>query len=271
MKKVPPILEPLILLDKTKIKGLLKNKSIILELFESLDSTQKYLRELPKKKEIHICLAEHQTQGQGRFNRSWHSPFGQNISFSMVYPFAKDIGELSGLSLIISLCLAQSIEETCKLPQPILIKWPNDIMYDNQKLGGILIEIQAITHNICHTIIGIGLNINMLEDRDHIITQSWTSLRKITQQLHDRNLILANLINNLMLYLKNFTEQGFDYFIKEWTTRDYLANKPIGIKAGTQEIQGLAMGINNNGHLLIKLNETGVIKPFAAGETSVLK
>ena len=265
------LLEPLQLLDKTKIKRLLKNKSIVLDLFESVDSTQKYIRELSEKRKIHVCLAEHQTQGQGRFNRSWHSPFGQNIFFSMLYPLTKDISELGGLSLIMSLCLAKTIEETCTLPQPISIKWPNDLLCDNRKLGGILIEIQAEAHDFCHAIIGIGVNINMLEDKSKSISQDWTSLRKITQIWHDRNLILATLINNIMIYMENFVDKGFAYFMKEWAKHDFLVNKPIGIKAVNKEIHGLAMGINTNGHLLVKLDETEAVKPFAAGETTILK
>jgi BirA family biotin operon repressor/biotin-[acetyl-CoA-carboxylase] ligase len=265
------LLEPLILLDKTQIKRLLKNKSILLEVFESIDSTQKYSRELSSKQKIQICLAEHQTVGQGRFNRHWYSPFAENIFFSMLYPFNKELSELGGLSLITGLSIAKILEESCEPPEPIFIKWPNDLICDEKKLGGVLIEIQAEAHDFCQAIIGIGINVNMLEDKSKKINQGWTSLRKLTQTTYDRNIIMAQLINNLIVYLENFIEKGLDYFMDEWTARDYLANKPIGIKAGTQDIQGVAMGINTQGHLLIKLEETGLIKPFAAGETSVLK
>ena len=91
--------EPLILLDSKKIRSLLKSKNFTIDIVESIDSTNNYLNNHDKSAIPHICIAEHQTSGRGRFSRSWYSPFGKNIYFSMQYSIKQDISQLGGLSL----------------------------------------------------------------------------------------------------------------------------------------------------------------------------
>ncbi len=259
------------LLDKSKIKKLLNTQSVQLEIYEAVDSTNDQVRKIynPKKK-ITVCLAETQTQGRGRFQRHWHSPFAQNIYISLLYAFNKDISELAGLSLVVGLAICKTIESCCELAKPLLIKWPNDVMYDNQKLAGSLIEIQAQTHDTCQVIIGIGLNVNMQFDPDKKIKQSWTSLKESTNQFYDRNIITASLIDHVTDYLDRFAQLGLKSFLNEWRARDYLSNKPVHLKSHQEELRGIGQGITEHGHLLIKLNDNS-IRAFSAGDTTLIK
>lgn len=123
------ITKPMILLDAQKILRLLKQTHypINISVLEKIDSTNDYIKQLFENSEqINIVVAETQTAGRGRFARYWHSPFGENIYFSMRYRFKQDITQLSGLGLVIAFAICIAIEETCSLEDKIYIKWPND-------------------------------------------------------------------------------------------------------------------------------------------------
>jgi len=260
--------EPFILLDKSKIKQYCKNSDIDIDIFESLPSTNDYLKLQKHLIEPTVYLAEQQTHGRGRLNRHWYSPFGQNIYFSCLYYLEKDVSELAGLSLIISLAVAHLLKQYHL--SNIQIKWPNDVLYKGSKLSGNLIDVEAETCGLCRIIIGIGININMLNDERRNITQKWTSLREISQQYIDRNQTCAQLIEILIVYLKKFAIHGLGIFMDEWKSIDLLMNKTITLKCGAQEFTGRVMGINHLGNLLVEVSP-GIIKKFSSGEASIVK
>src|SRR5690606_12851590 len=105
-----------------------------------LDSTNRFLKDLPTKKILSICCTEMQTSGQGRFGRKWHSPYAENIYCSSLWTLPCSLSQLSGLSLIISLSLVHMLSEN-HIHDNIAIKWPNDILWKGKKLAGILIEV----------------------------------------------------------------------------------------------------------------------------------
>lgn len=262
---------PLHLLNIKKIKSLLIRPSVQVELLEKTESTNDYLKKLMVgNKSIKVCIAELQTHGKGRLNRQWHSPFGKNIYLSLLYPFQMDISELSGLSLVVALALCHAIESTTALTDSIAIKWPNDLVIKQNKIGGTLIEIQAESHGSCQTIIGIGLNVNMHIANKKQINQPWSSLLKATNTHQERNLLCAAIINNLIDYLERFSKFGLNNFTDEWKTKDSLYAQAIEVMSGQLKFSGIGAGINNQGHLLIKMND-GTIKAFGSGDTTLLK
>lgn len=258
--------EPFILLDRETILNDIK-QPITLDVFETLESTNQYLKNFFNGNTIRVCLTEQQTQGKGRMQRTWHSPFGQNIYFSCLYSFQQDMSELSGLSLTVSLAVAKTIREMTAIS--CQVKWPNDIIYQGKKVSGNLIEIQAESHGICYAIIGIGINVNMLHDHDEIINQPWTSLREITGHYYNRNPFISALMNNLLTYLPAFSQLGLAHFIDEWNQYDYLFNQPITLSNANHTIHGIAKGINQYGHLLLESN--GITKAFSSGDTQIIK
>jgi BirA family biotin operon repressor/biotin-[acetyl-CoA-carboxylase] ligase len=260
--------EPLILLDSKSIHQYTKNQAVDIDIFETLESTNQYLKNFYHTNTIKVCLAEQQTQGKGRMQRQWHSPFGQNIYFSCLHPLYCDLSELSGLSLVISLAITKSLYDFSKVQ--CHVKWPNDVTFQGKKVSGNLIEVQAESHGACQAIIGIGINVNMLKDEDSAITQPWTSLREITGTCYDRNQLCGILINNLLDYIKRFTQQGLVNFIDEWNQTDHLYNQTISLTNADTITTGIAKGINPYGHLLLEL-PTGVIKAFSSGDTQIQK
>jgi BirA family biotin operon repressor/biotin-[acetyl-CoA-carboxylase] ligase len=261
--------QPLILLNQKIIKKEIIHTNVILQLFETIHSTNDYLKGFSNSNKMTICIAEQQTEGKGRLHRHWHSPFAQNIYLSCSYPFQKDLSELTGLSLVISLTIAKTLK-AMGLSDSLAIKWPNDILYDHKKLSGNLIEIQAESNGASLAIIGIGINVNMIHDEQHDISQPWTSIRKITSQYMDRNTLCISLINQLITDLQLFNAKGLSAFIHEWSQFDYLMKKNIALKNGTQIISGKAMGIDQQGHLILELTN-GLSKSFSAGDTSIAK
>lgn len=264
------LVDALILLDKNKIKKLLTeiNQEIDILVFESITSTNDFLRTTDSVKSITACLAEQQTQGKGRLNREWYSPFGQNIYLSLRYPFQKDMSELAGLSLVVSLAILSTLRTYLPNDQ-LFTKWPNDILFAGKKLAGSLIEVQAETNGMCHAVIGIGINVNMIND-DRAITQSWTSMRKILGQQINRNELSASLIQHIINHLSQFEKVGFKAFVPAWLTADCLMQQTIILKTINHKVTGQMIGINEQGHLLLKL-EDGKTKAFSAGDVSISK
>jgi BirA family transcriptional regulator, biotin operon repressor / biotin---[acetyl-CoA-carboxylase] ligase len=258
--------EPLSLLDPQAI--LEKTRPLDLRLFESIDSTNQYLKKFFHHPATIICLAEQQTLGKGRLQRTWHSPFGQNIYFSCLYHFNADISELSGLSLVIGLAVTKAIYLFSGVQ--CHVKWPNDVIFNHKKISGNLIEVQAESHGATHTIIGIGINVNMIDDTQSIITQQWTSLRHITHEIYDRNILCATLINTLFTYLERFEKNGLTDFINEWNQTDYLFNQPTALVHANTQLSGIGRGINQYGHLVLTCSD-GTTKVFSSGDTHILK
>lgn len=259
------------LLSKQKIKSAVKTKSIHIDLFEQISSTNEYLKSIKNSNKLNSCIAEMQTHGKGRFERKWHSPFGQNIYLSLRYLFDKDINALSGLSLVCGIAVCNAIETICQPPpQDILIKWPNDIICDDKKLAGILIEIEAETCESYSVIIGIGLNTNMEADNHKKISQRYTSIKKLTGIYQDRNQLCSALINQLIDVLFSFEKEGLNPFLTFWKKRDYLFGKLVRLKSSQQEFHGESAGINEQGHLLLRLSDSSQ-KVFISGNTTLLK
>jgi BirA family biotin operon repressor/biotin-[acetyl-CoA-carboxylase] ligase len=260
-----------ILLDKQAIVSELEHagfKDLFnIHVFASIDSTNRYLKELPPTPMIDVCCAESQTQGRGRFGRQWHSPFGENIYCSSRWQLNTDLAKLSGLSLVISLAIMDVLSDI-HTNQPIKIKWPNDILWGNKKLCGILIEITAESNGRAQVIIGVGLNVNSDTENKPLPDKPWCSLYEMTQTIHNRNQLIAKLIISMNAYIAQFLEHDLDFFMNEWKQFDYLANKNITINQGGEFLSGVARGIDRTGLLLLEQPD-GIIHPIASGDASL--
>ena len=259
--------ETLYLLDQNEITKKIANPNIIIEVLENIDSTITYIKKNLDKDKRKIVLSETQTNARGRMGRNWHAPFGQNIYMSYAYGFKKDVSELNGLSLVVSMAMLDAIKEI-GISDNIMLKWPNDGMFEGQKIMGNLIEVQSEAYGETLAIISFGINVNMLNDENRDITQNWTSLKKITGNYIDRNQLVIALIHNLNFYLEQFAKYGLREFMPKWQQLDYLYNQSIKLNNG--EISGIARGINEQGNLLLEL-ASGETRAFSSGETSICK
>jgi BirA family biotin operon repressor/biotin-[acetyl-CoA-carboxylase] ligase len=263
----------LILLNEEQIIEQLTSCSfpnpINLHLFTSIDSTNRYLKDLPTSSIVELCCAEIQTQGRGRFGRHWHSPFGENIYCSSRWSLNCDLSRLSGLSLVTSLAVLATVNEIQPSPDSeIKVKWPNDLLWGDKKLCGSLIEIIAESNSNAQIIIGIGLNVNTDTQNHPLPDRAWCSLFEIFQQKYNRNLLIAKLIVNLEYYFTKFISKGLEAFINEWNQFDYLKGKYITVTQSSGSISGVAAGVNHAG-LLILEDDQGNMHYLSSGDTSL--
>lgn len=257
----------LLLLNAGQINPLLQVPLCNLHLFTSIDSTNRFLKDLPASNQLDICCAEMQTQGRGRFGRHWHSPFGENIYCSSRWNLNFDLTKLSGLSLVTSLAILAALKEFEVSPE-IQIKWPNDLYWSDKKLCGSLIEIVAQSNGNAQVIIGIGLNVNTDTENHPLPEQPWCSLYEITKQHFNRNHLVAALINKLNQYITQFMNNDLNYFMDEWNEVDYLAGKAITVTQPSATLSGRAAGINSIGQLIL-IDASGIEHRLSSGDTSL--
>src|SRR3990167_8663455 len=185
------------LLEPNKIHAYLKQFNFktpyTLHCLSTIDSSNRYLNELPPNPKLIFCCVEEQTAGRGRFGRTWHSPFGENIYCSGRWRLNHDLKDISGLSLVVGLAIIESLKNYAG-EETILIKWPNDLMWKNKKLGGILIELNNQHHGIIDLTIGIGLNVNSQQHAMALSDKPWCSLLQMTGDVLDRNPLIAGII-----------------------------------------------------------------------------
>lgn len=239
-----------------------------LEIYQQIDSTNRYLVERAQAdaKSGLVCFAESQTSGKGRRGRQWVSPFGSNIYLSILWQFQNDPASISGLSLAVGVAVIRALRELGLIE--VGLKWPNDIYWQEKKLGGILIEVSGEAGGSCSAVIGLGLNLYLPIKETASIMQPWTDLEHIIgSQNYSRNKIAALLLNHLLPVIANFETDALKPYLSEWRSFDVMLNKAVSIYIGNQAIYGVVMGIDDNGMLLMK-NAAGEIKTFASGEVS---
>lgn len=238
-------------------------------LFSSIDSTNRFLKEQPVHTQkttlgiTDICCAETQTAGRGRLGRSWHSPFGENIYCSIRWHFNCDFSALSSVGLVVSLAIINALR-IIGIDVLLHVKWPNDILWQHQKLSGILIEASSEEKSL---IIGIGLNVNSKTKEHPLPDKAWCSLLDIVGKEVDRNLIIAQLVKEVSCYLNVLISKGFKAFLNEWQAVDYLLGSKISISTPVGVLHGSAQGVTEKGQLCLK-DALGTVHCLSSGEAS---
>jgi BirA family biotin operon repressor/biotin-[acetyl-CoA-carboxylase] ligase len=269
---------PLELLSETQIKSGLSQQSAELlsnlEIYQQIDSTNRYLVERAQTATASglVCFAESQTAGKGRRGRQWVSPFGSNIYLSILWRFQNDPASISGLSLAVGVAVIRALRELGLTD--IGLKWPNDIYWQQKKLGGILIEVSGEAGGSCSAVIGLGLNLYLPEKETASITQPWVDLEQIRtasplkdSQSCSRNYISSLLLNHLLPVIAHFETDTLQQYLSEWRSYDVMLEKEVSIYIGNQAIDGIVKGINDDGMLLLQ-NNAGELKTYASGEVS---
>jgi len=213
----------------------------------------------------HVCFAEMQTAGRGRRGREWVSPFAKNIYLSVAWDFGEQTATLDSLSLCVGVAIAKALRKLgC---EAVGLKWPNDLLYQNRKLAGILLEASGELGGAIRVVIGIGLNVLMTNEQGQAIDQEWVSLAELLPRKVSRNEIAVALLNSLATALPAFEQHGFAAFEKDWQSFDCLVGKPVDLHVGSQVIPGVARGVDPTGALIIERD--GLIKTYRGGEVSV--
>jgi len=262
---------PIEFLDKeTLLSGISSTAAKILnklEIFEEIESTNQYLLENLEVADKHgnVVLAEYQSHGRGRRGSSWVSPFGSGLSLSTQWHFEQPVDSLTCLSLAVGSAVIRVLKKMGF--EGVGLKWPNDIYFQNRKLGGLLIEIRGETAGPCDVVIGLGLNIAFPSDFEADINQPWIDLANINDSVPSRNLIAAELISELMLLLDAYAKANIKDIINEWQEYDCMRGKQAKLILPDKDVMGQIVGIDNDGALLMSVNDK--VRKFTAGEISL--
>lgn len=214
------------------------------------NSTNTQLAQLARHQPVHgqVVTCEWQEAGKGRMGRQWQAPLGGSLLFSVLWQFQRSLTELAGLSLVVGNALAVALN---RAGYPVQLKWPNDLICTEGKLGGILIEAQGESHGPSQVIIGIGLNLQ-LHDMASQIDQPACDLARIGPQPARQNLLI-HLLQELQQQLEIFNRQGFAPFAAEWQSRHALHNrKATLVRPGGVAMHGTVTGISADGALLFE-------------------
>ncbi|MFQ6594147.1 MULTISPECIES: bifunctional biotin--[acetyl-CoA-carboxylase] ligase/biotin operon repressor BirA [Pseudomonas] len=210
-----------------------------------------------------LVLAEQQTAGRGRRGRKWVSPYAQNLYYSLVLRIEGGLRQLEGLSLVVGLAVMQALREAGV--QRAALKWPNDVLVEDKKIAGILLELVGDPADICHVVLGIGINVNMQKAAD--VDQQWTSVQLETGSSVDRNHLVARLGLQLQGYLDRHKSLGFSALQEEWEQNHLWQGRAVSLIAGVNQIDGVVLGIDRQGAL--RLSVDGVEKTYSGGELSL--
>lgn len=262
------------LLNKNLIAKYVSSKNATylknLEIFDSLPSTNTYLVEKnnPNSELYTICLAESQSAGKGRIGKNWVSPFGCNIYLSIRQRILKEFAtKLSGLSLVIGIAVVEALKKY-GIINNINLKWPNDILWKERKLAGILIEFYH-EKLICNAIIGVGLNVNMPRQFATQIDQPWCDIAEITNTIPERNRLAGLLIDHILAVLSIFQESGLRPFFNHWQKLDITYDKKIILTTSqNKKIIGIGRGIDTQGNFLLE-DQMQNLHAFSAAEISL--
>lgn len=259
--------EPLSLLDYEKSSVAMGRFGWQLFLREIVDSTNAEALRLLQAGQVapFIVMAERQTGGRGRRGRAWVSPPAMNLYYTLVVRVSGGTQGLSGLSLVVGLAVLQALRRAGV--KNAGLKWPNDIYAGGKKIAGILLELTGDPADVCHVIVGIGINVNMISAAADI-DQPWTSVRQQTGILMGRS-ELANLVSEyLNRYLLLHAQRGFTAFQEEWESNNIWQGKRCTLSNGTQLITGLMIGVDEQGALRLLVDGSGE-RRFSGGELSL--
>jgi BirA family biotin operon repressor/biotin-[acetyl-CoA-carboxylase] ligase len=258
---------PLSWLAPDRLRAEFAPRGVSLRCFDQLPSTNTHLLEWAQSGAPHraLVVSEWQSEGRGRRGRAWHGELGGALTFSLLWRSSRPVAELSGLSLAVGASLVGALRDLGLARA--MVKWPNDILVDDAKLAGVLIELTGDMLGPSAAVIGVGINVLGGEALTETVGQPVTDLRRHVGPL-DRNDLLLALVSGLDGGLGRFEREGFAGFRQAWQDCHAHQNRPVRVHTGQGEpILGRAVGVDEQGALLL---DTGSgVRRFHAGEVSL--
>ncbi len=227
-----------------------------IDVFPEIESTNSYLMQQsgPEAGRFHVAVTNNQTAGRGRQGKTWQSPPGSGLCLSMAYTFGHRPGNLSALTLAIGLGMIESLAR--QGIAGLQLKWPNDLVANDGKLGGILTEAQIRAQDAVTVVTGIGLNIDLgdgldLEDEGDGALDV-IDLKSLAMELPPAEHLAGMLIDGLQRTFVAFKESGFETFAGRWADYDWLRGREISVATPRTELSGTGAGIAADGALLLE-------------------
>ncbi|MBT3426181.1 MAG: biotin--[acetyl-CoA-carboxylase] ligase [Gammaproteobacteria bacterium] len=250
------------LLDRRQIEDLV-GPDVSLQLFWEVDSTNRQVMDCLRPDQTLVCAAELQTAGRGRRGKHWVSPFARNIYLSVGKVLPVRMAELGGLSLAIGIEIAQLLQDQGCLS--LGLKWPNDLLTPEGKLGGILVELGAPGPNGIPVCVGIGLNVVKQ-------LRGYNSVEQPVAFLSDyisvnRSVLVAEMSQKIIAAMENHSPEAMSRYQSLWKRFNLFDGRRVQVSAVGGVIEGVDAGIDLQGHLVLKTADG--IEYCNAGEVSV--
>ena len=227
-----------------------------LDVFPEIDSTNAWLmaQPAPTAGAHRVAIADHQTSGRGRGGNRWLSAPGASLCLSIAHTFRERPGNLAALTLAIGVAAVYALRDAGA--DDVKLKWPNDIVAGDGKLGGVLAESHNTSEGGATVVIGIGINLELppeiLASVDSGWAQSPVDLRVVLERGVSRESLAAGMIAHVVDTLETFEGRGFDAFAESWRRYDWLRGRAITVEQPGGSVRGTASGIDDDGALLVR-------------------
>jgi BirA family transcriptional regulator, biotin operon repressor / biotin---[acetyl-CoA-carboxylase] ligase len=222
----------------------------------------------PPVGQFDFLLAEYQSAGRGRRARQWFAPPGGALCLSIGWSYAALPRGAAALSLAVGVCARRALYAFARVP--VQLKWPNDLLAAERKLGGILIELRAESAGPAYVVIGVGINCVLgasLARRVQDAGTIPTDLAGLGVATCDRNRLAATLVTEIVGGVVEFERHGLAPFAAEWSAADALMGRKVKLSSPDSEYLGLARGIDSDGALCVQGADS--VRHFHSGEVSV--
>ena len=237
--------------------------SIILRIFETLESTNSFIKQRVTKGgfQDYLVVSSEQTEGQGRFKRQWFSPKG-----GLYVSFGFSVDRLRENPSLIGLILANSVVSVLnQLSVPAKIKWPNDIVLNHKKIGGILSEL--IAEDELYSVVGVGLNLNFQREiLPEELHQTATTIMTELESQHNIEDIICKIALDFLGTLDNIgTTLTISSILDTWRNLNCTLGEAVIIETESQRFNGRAIDITEHGFLIVKM-PSGEQREIQAGD-----
>jgi BirA family biotin operon repressor/biotin-[acetyl-CoA-carboxylase] ligase len=243
------------------------------EVIFEIGSTNEYLHAAPAPPPgaPRLVFAELQTAGRGRRGREWLAPFGSGLTFSIGWTFAEMPAELSALSLAMGVCVVRALRD-CGAAG-VQLKWPNDIVHQHAKLGGLLLQMRSEAGGPAYIVVGLGLNLRMpAAARAAIHGPQATPVTDLAAACAGhapmRMHVAAVVASRMLAGLGEFAHAGYAPFADDWARFDSLRDAPVTVLRHDGVVDGIARGADREGALCIETTD-GRTERVHAGDVSL--
>lgn len=211
-----------------------------------------------------VIIAEEQTGGRGRQGKSFHSPAGKGIWMSLILRPQIPLQFTPQLTLLSAVALCRAMKRMTEVD--LGIKWPNDILYEDKKVCGILTESSAEDERLVHVIAGVGISVNLEEhDYPEELRSKVTSLKIASGKEIDRASLLAECLFELEQLYKLYVEQGFAPIRTLWEAQSVTIGRSLSVTTPNGIVSGVAQGLDDSGALIV-LGEDGCYRKIFSGD-----
>lgn len=234
---------------------------------EETTSTNDFLKSLSRQKplpDFTVVSAESQSDGRGQMGAKWISEKGKNLMMSMYVSNAIPATEnIFDLNIAVAMAVITSLEYF-EVPD-LAVKWPNDIMSGNKKLGGILIENTLKSSGIIETVIGLGLNVNQQNFKS---LPKASSIRLVLGRELNRDELLEIITRNIVENLHKIKNAGADGLWVKYDGLLFMKNQVMSFRSSGEEFSGIIEKVTRDGKLVILVGQT--LQSFNLKEVEML-